>query len=82
MPPKPPSDPVTRPHPAVYAGVPVETVVELLMHHGNSYVKLNPRDIFPVWIDVTSELRIEAATIEELRAKVREYVETLRKNGE
>ncbi len=61
-------------------GVPVETVVELLMHHSQFRERCSP---FDEWsIELAPGNRIYADTEDELRAKVHDYVETLREDGE
>jgi hypothetical protein len=70
------------------SGVPVETVVELLMEQVRQrghwvYKPELSGSIELIGVRLSRKQLIEAETVDELRAKVREFVETLvRKDGE
>jgi hypothetical protein len=61
-------------------GVPVETVVELLMENYQEYGDYGHE--FDFCIELPSGKAINAPTSAKLRGKVREYVETLVRTGE
>lgn len=62
------------------SGVPVETVVELMMLNGNYR---DNDDCIDLFVSTDPLLILKAEKMSDLRAKVREYVETLvRKDGE